>query len=104
MTCFYDQVIAFVKRQSGAHRVVVFDHTLSRRLPADPKMQTRVQRPAVLLVHSDQAVASGPQRVRDLLQRRVAFCNLYKPATAVPRTCRWRCAARAHTTKPTSFA
>jgi hypothetical protein len=46
-----------------------------------------VQRPAVLLVHSDYTVKSGPQRVRDivpgdadeLLQRRVAFYNVWKP-------------------------
>jgi hypothetical protein len=84
---FYPQVVEFVKRHTGAKRVVVFDHTLRKRLPADLKQQTTVQRPAVLLVHSDYTVASGPQRVRDivpdeaeqLLQRRVAFYNLWKP-------------------------
>jgi hypothetical protein len=84
---FYDQVIAFVKANTGARRVVVFDHTIRQRLPADLKAQTTVQRPAVLLVHSDYTVLSGPQRVRDilpaeaepLLQRRVAFYNVWKP-------------------------
>lgn len=84
---FYPQVIDFVKRNTGAKRVVVFDHTIRKRLPADLKQQTTVQRPAVLLVHSDYTVASGPQRVRDivpeeadaLLQRRVAFYNVWKP-------------------------
>ncbi|MCB1807856.1 MAG: methyltransferase, partial [Candidatus Competibacteraceae bacterium] len=46
-----------------------------------------VQRPAVLLVHSDYTPKSGPQRVRDLLpaeadqllQQRVAFFNVWKP-------------------------
>ena len=68
-------------------RVEVFDHTIRKRLPADLKAQTTVQRPAVLLVHSDYTVASGPQRVRDivpedadaLLQHRVAFYNVWKP-------------------------
>lgn len=86
-TRFYAQVIAHVKRHTGARRVVVFDHTIRKRLPADLKQQTTVQRPAVLLVHSDYTVASGPQRVRDilpaeaetLLQRRVAFYNVWKP-------------------------
>jgi hypothetical protein len=86
-TRFYDQVIAHVKRHTGAQRVVVFDHTIRKRLPADLKQQTTVQRPAVLLVHSDYTVASGPQRVHDilpdeadmLLQRRVAFYNVWKP-------------------------
>jgi len=84
---FYEQVIQFVKRHTGAKRVEVFDHTIRKRLPADLKVQTTVQRPAVMLVHSDYTVASGPQRVRDivpadaeaLLQRRVAFYNVWKP-------------------------
>ena len=84
---FYPQVIEFVKRTTGAKRVVVFDHTIRKRLPANLKEQTAVQRPAVMLVHSDYTVASGPQRVRDilpddaddLLQRRVAFYNVWKP-------------------------
>ena len=84
---FYPQVIDFVKAHTGARRVVVFDHTLRRRLPADLSAQTTIQRPAVLLVHSDYTVHSGPQRVRDilpdeadaLLSRRVAFYNVWKP-------------------------
>ena len=84
---FYRQVVEFVMRHSGAKRVEVFDHTIRKRLPADLKAQTTVQRPAVLLVHSDYTVASGPQRVRDLLpneaeallQGRVAFYNVWKP-------------------------
>jgi len=84
---FYQEVVNFVKLHTGAKRVVVFDHTIRKRLPADLKAQTEVQRPAVLLVHSDYTVISGPQRVRDivpadaddLLQRRVAFFNVWKP-------------------------
>ncbi len=84
---FYAQVVAFVKQHTGAKRVQVFDHTIRKRLPADLKVQTTVQRPAVMLVHSDYTVASGPQRVHDilpddapaLLQRRVAFYNVWKP-------------------------
>lgn len=86
-TRFYPQVVEFVKRHTGARRVEVFDHTIRKRLPADLKQQTTVQRPAVLLVHSDYTPRSGPQRVRDivpaeaeaLLQRRVAFYNVWKP-------------------------
>lgn len=88
--CFHAQVVAHVKRHTGARRVVVFDHTIRRRMPADDlSLQTTVQRPAVLLVHSDYTVKSGPQRVRDLLPdeaeallaRRVAFYNVWKPLT-----------------------
>jgi hypothetical protein len=86
-SAFYPQVVEFVKQHTGAKRVEVFDHTIRKRLPADLKQQTTVQRPAVLLVHSDYTVASGPQRVRDLLpseaeqllQGRVAFYNVWKP-------------------------
>jgi hypothetical protein len=86
-TVFYRQVVDFVKAHTGAKRVEVFDHTIRKRLPADLKAQTEVQRPAVMLVHSDYTVKSGPQRVRDivpqdaeeLLQRRVAFYNVWKP-------------------------
>jgi hypothetical protein len=86
-SAFYPQIIEFVRQHTGAQRVEVFDHTIRKRLPADLKQQTTVQRPAVLLVHSDYTVASGPQRVRDivpadaeqLLQRRVAFFNVWKP-------------------------
>ena len=84
---FYPQVVDFVRTHTGARRVVVFDHTIRRRLPADLKVQTTIKRPAVMLVHSDYTVDSGPHRVRDilpdeaddLLSRRVAFYNVWKP-------------------------
>ena len=84
---FYAQVVDFVKAHTGARMVIVFDHTVRKRMTADLKVQTEVQRPAVLLVHSDYTVDSGPQRVRevmgdqaeDLLKRRVAFYNVWKP-------------------------
>ena len=84
---FYPQVIEFVKRHTGAHRVEVFDHTIRRRMPEDLAQQTDVQRPAVQLIHCDYTVKSGPQRVHDILpeeaeeilKRRVAFLNVWKP-------------------------
>ena len=84
---FYPHVIAFVKKHTGAKRVEVFDHTIRKRLPADLNQQTGVQRPAVMLVHSDYTPHSAPERVRDivpddaedLLTRRVAFYNVWKP-------------------------
>jgi len=88
---FYPIIVDFVKQHTGAKRVEVFDHTIRRRLPADLKQQTEVQRPAVLLVHSDYTPKSGPQRVRDvlpdesdeLLKGRVAFYNVWKPLYGV---------------------
>lgn len=88
---YYPQVVEHVRQHSGARRVVVFDHTIRRRMPADDlSVQTTVQRPAVLLVHSDYTERSGPQRLKDLLPdeadallaRRVAFYNVWKPLYA----------------------
>lgn len=84
---FYDQVVDFVKRNTGASRVVIFDHTVRKRMPMDLKAQTTVNRPAVQLVHADYTAKSAPQRVRDilpdeadeLLKKRVAFYNVWKP-------------------------
>ena len=53
----------------------------------DIEEQTEVRRPAVRLAHCDYTHESGPQRVRDLLpddaevllQKRVAFYNVWKP-------------------------
>ena len=81
---FYQQAIDHVKKRTGAKRVVVFDHTVRRRLPDDLKQQTESSRPAVLLVHSDYTPSSGVQRVKDilpgeaeeLLKGRVAFYNV----------------------------
>ena len=87
VAAFYPQVIDFVKQQTAARRVEVFDHTIRRRLPDDLSRQTEVKRPAVQLVHCDYTPKSGPQRVRDilpdeaedLLKGRVAFYNVWKP-------------------------
>ncbi len=90
-SAYYAQVIDYVQRHTGAARVLVFDHTIRKRIdPDDLSIQTTVQRPAVQLVHSDYTVKSGPQRLRDLLpdeaetllKRRVAFYNVWKPLTA----------------------
>ena len=54
-TQFYPQVVDFVKRHTGARRVEVFDHTIRKRLAADLKQQTTVQRPAVMLVQIGRA-------------------------------------------------
>ena len=87
---FYPQVADFVKRNTGAKRVEIFDHTVRKRMPSDLTAQTTVQRPAVQLVHADYTTKSGPQRVRDifpdeadgLLKNRVAFYNIWKPLYA----------------------
>ncbi|ASJ72048.1 CmcJ/NvfI family oxidoreductase [Granulosicoccus antarcticus] len=82
----YPQVIEFIKKQTGARRVEIFDKTIRQRLPDDLSQQTEEHRPAVLLVHSDYTPRSGPARVRDILPEdadelltgRVVFYNFWK--------------------------
>lgn len=86
---FYADVIAFMTKEVGARRVIVFDHTI--RAPRNRNQQTAetttTQRAPVMLVHCDYTPNSGPLRVRQLLpgeaesllSRRVAFYNLWKP-------------------------
>jgi hypothetical protein len=86
---FYGQVTEFVKREVVARRVIVFDHTI--RAKSNEKNQTSEhstsRRAPVMLVHCDYTPNSGPLRVRqllpneadELLKRRVAFYNFWKP-------------------------
>jgi hypothetical protein len=86
---FYGDVTSFLKREVGAQRVVIFDHTI--RAKRNEKQQTAetttTQRAPVMLVHCDYTPNSGPLRVRQLLpdeadillSRRVAFYNFWKP-------------------------
>jgi hypothetical protein len=62
---YYPEMEALVKAESGARRVVVFDHTL--RTADDELRETRKIREVVRRVHNDYTEWSGPQRVRDLL-------------------------------------
>ena len=62
---YYAEMEALVKAESGASRVVVFDHTL--RTADDTMRAERRIREVVPRVHNDYTERSGPQRVRDLL-------------------------------------
>jgi len=86
---FYPEVVEFLKETIGAKRVLVFDHTIRTKANSasitDEKNTTK--RTPVMLVHCDYTSESGPLRVRqllgdeadDLLSRRVAFINVWKP-------------------------
>ena len=82
---YYPEMEALVKAESGASRVVVFDHTL-RTADADER-EARKIREVVRRVHNDYTEWSGPQRVRDLLpdeaekllQRRFAIVQVWRP-------------------------
>src|SRR5258707_1630757 len=81
---FYDQdeirrtyepeVEALIKRETGASKVVVFDHTIRA---ADRGVE-RGHRAPVRSVHNDYTEKSGPQRVRDLLPPDEAEARLKK--------------------------
>ena len=91
---FYPDVVEFLKRTVGAKRVLVFDHTIRSKLNEAKKLTQEMntsQRAPVMLVHCDYTAESGPLRVRqllkndaeELLSRRVAFFNVWKPIRRV---------------------
>jgi len=82
---YYPEMEALVKAESGAKRVVVFDDTL--RTADDQLRESKQIREVVRRVHNDYTEWSGPQRVRDilpdeaedLLQRRFAIIQVWRP-------------------------
>lgn len=82
---YYPETEQLVKANSGAKRVLVFDHTLRS---ADSAMrETKQISGPVRNAHNDYTEWSGPQRVRDLLteeaeellQRRFAVIQTWRP-------------------------
>ena len=87
---FYPEIVEFLKKTTGAKRVLVFDHTIRTKANAAKPLtdqKNTSQRAPVMLVHCDYTSESGPLRVRqllgddaeDLLSRRVTFLNVWKP-------------------------
>jgi hypothetical protein len=82
---YYPEMIELVKQESGAKRVVVFDHTL--RTADDALREEKKIREVVRRAHNDYTEWSGPQRVRgilpdeaeDLLKRRFAIIQVWRP-------------------------
>ncbi len=68
------EVEALIKRETGASKVVVFDHTIRA---ADRGVE-RGHRAPVRSVHNDYTEKSGPQRVRELLPPDEAEARLKK--------------------------
>jgi hypothetical protein len=89
---YYPEMEALVKAESGAARVVVFDHTL--RTADDADREARKIREVVSRVHNDYTEWSGPQRVRDLLpeeaddllRRRFAIIQVWRPIRGTVET------------------
>jgi hypothetical protein len=82
---YYPEMETLIKAESGAKRVVMFDHTL--RTADDAQREARKIREVVPRVHNDYTEWSGRQRVRDLLpdeadellQRRFAIIQVWRP-------------------------
>jgi hypothetical protein len=82
---YYPEMVELIKAESGAKRVVVFDHTL--RTADDELRESKKIREVVRRVHNDYTEWSAPQRVRDILpdeaddlfQRRFAIIQTWRP-------------------------
>jgi hypothetical protein len=86
-TRYYTETVSLLEELTGASQVVVFDHTVRRRIPGATDRTAGVARQPVPRVHNDYTERSGPQRVRDLLGEdaegllRGRFCviNVWRP-------------------------
>jgi hypothetical protein len=84
---YYPEAERLVGQAVGASRVVVFDHTIRRRVWDVEDRTAGAPRQPVPRVHNDYTVKSGPQRVRDLmggeadelLKGRFAIINVWRP-------------------------
>lgn len=82
---YYPEIEALLKAETGAKRIVTFDHT--RRVEGDGSLEAKWSRRPVRTVHNDYTDKSGPQRVRDLLGAeadgllagRFAVINTWRP-------------------------
>jgi hypothetical protein len=82
---YYPETEALLKAETGASKVVIFDHTI--RTSHQQPRGVGLPREAVLRVHNDYTLKSGPQRVRDLvpeeaetrLKKRFAIVNVWRP-------------------------
>src|SRR5258708_33750485 len=64
---YYPEAERLVAEATGAERVLVFDHTIRRRIAGGVDRAPGTPRQPVTSVHNEYTVKSGPQRVRDLM-------------------------------------
>src|ERR1700759_298086 len=84
---YYPAVEAFMRATLKADRVLIFDHTVRRRVDGAADIRGGGPRQPATRVHVDQPLASGPNRVREhlpeeadeLLKGRVQVINLWRP-------------------------
>jgi hypothetical protein len=86
-TRYYAETVSLLEQVTGASRVVVFDHTIRRRIAGATDRTAGIPRQPVPRVHNDYTEKSGPQRVHDLLgaeasdllRRRFSVVNVWRP-------------------------
>ena len=84
---YYPEAERLLQRVTGASRVLVFDHTVRRRVAGVADRATGAPRQPVGRVHVDHTEDSGPQRIRDflgvqaedLLRGRAQVVNIWRP-------------------------
>lgn len=84
---YYPEIEAFLKKTLNADRVVIFDHTVRRRVEGAADLRGVGPRQPATRVHVDQTDVSGRNRVfehvpdeaEELLRGRVQVINLWRP-------------------------
>lgn len=84
---YYPEIEAFLKKTLGADRVVIFDHTVRKRVEGATDLRGAGPRQPATRVHVDQTAVSGRNRVfehvpdeaEELLKGRVQVINLWRP-------------------------
>ena len=92
---YEDEVKALVRRETGASRVEIFDHT--RRAVSDETRKAKLIREPASTVHNDYTESSAPKRLRDhladtpeeaesLVRRPFAVINVWRSIAGTVRT------------------
>lgn len=83
----YPEAERLITSATGGQRVVIFDHTVRRRVVNKLDRMPGIPRQPSARIHGDYSEASGPQRVRDLmgdeaetlLHHRFSIVNVWRP-------------------------
>ena len=84
---YYPAVEAFLKATLKADRVLIFDHTVRKRVEGAPDVRDGTPRQPATRVHVDQTALSGrnrvfehlPEEADELLKGRAQVINLWRP-------------------------
>ncbi|KAG8934441.1 hypothetical protein FRC03_003430 [Tulasnella sp. 419] len=84
---YYDEIIEFIKKVTGANRAIIFDHTVRRNQASLTETDPKHRQP-VPIVHVDQTPGSAERRLRrhappelipELLSKRYQIINVWRP-------------------------